>query len=122
MGFPGRTGRHTRGAEEDFGDLAIGCTGKMTVERAESQHELQTLQARKGIGRPVPLARQQPPEAQRGISASGNIPVKRDHGGNRRVRLNAPREQERESPLRVGDDPMLAVNRLAPEDRRQRAK
>ena len=45
MGFPGRAGRDTRG-EEDFGNLAIGRTGKMTVERAEGQHKLQTLQAR----------------------------------------------------------------------------
>ena len=37
MGFPGRAGRDTRGAEEDFGNLAIGRTGKMTVERAEGQ-------------------------------------------------------------------------------------
>jgi hypothetical protein len=77
--FPGRAGRDASGAEEDFGNLAIGRTGKMTVERTEGQHKLQTLQARKRIGRPVPLARQQSPEAQRGISASGKIPVKRDH-------------------------------------------
>ena len=123
MRFPGRTARDTSGAEKDFGNLAICRAGQMTVECAEGQHELLTLQARKRIGGPaVLLARQQSPEPQRGISASGKIRVKRDHWRNRRVAINAAHEQEGESTLRVGDDPMLAVIRLAPENRRQRAK
>jgi hypothetical protein len=46
----------------------------MTVERAEGQHELQTLQARKRIGRPVPLARQQPPEASAASARAATFP------------------------------------------------
>jgi hypothetical protein len=123
MRFPGRAGRHTSSAEKDFGNLAIRRAGQMTIERAEGQHELLTLQARKRIGGPpVRLARQQSPEPQRGIRASSKIRVKREHWRDRRVAINAAHEQERESTPRVGDDPMLAVNRLAPEDRRQRAK
>ena len=76
--FPGRTGWNTSGAEQDFGNLAIRRTGKMTVKSAEAQHKLLTLQACERIGWwAVPLARQQSPEPQRGISASGKICVKR---------------------------------------------
>ena len=123
MRFPGQPARDTSGAEKDLGNLAIRRASKVTVERAEGQHELLTLQARKRIDGPaVRLARQQSPEPQRGISASSKIRVKRDHWRNRRVAINAAHEQETESTPRVGDDPMLAVIRLAPEDRRQRAK
>ena len=80
MRFPGRAARDTSGAEKDFGNFAIRRAGKVTVERAEGQHELLTSQARKRIGGPaVLLARQQSSEPQRGINASGKIRVKRDH-------------------------------------------
>jgi hypothetical protein len=107
--FPGRSGWNASAAEEDFGNLAIRRSGKMTVESTKSKDELLTLQARERIGRAVRLASQQSPETQRGISASGKIRVKRDDCGERRVNLDCAHRQERESTLRVGDDPMFAL-------------
>ena len=59
---PRRIGRDTRGAEENFRNLAIRRAGKMTVKSAESQYKLLTLKARKGIDlATVSLATQQSP-------------------------------------------------------------
>jgi len=59
---PRRTGRDTSGAEENFRNLAIRRAGKMTVESAERQYELLTLEARKRIElATVSLATQQSP-------------------------------------------------------------
>jgi hypothetical protein len=120
---PRRTGRDTSDAEENFRNLAIRRTGKTTVESPESQYQLLTLKARKRIDRlAIWLACQQSPQAHRGISASDKTPIKRAYDSNRRVALDVTHQQERDLTFRVGDDPMLAVVRLAGENRRQRAK
>ena len=121
--FPGRPGWNASLAEQDFGNLAIRCTGQVRIQSTKCKHELLTLQLREGIGRSNgALAGQQPPEAQRRIGACCKIGVKRAHRRDRRVNLEAAYEQESKTPIAVADNPMFAVTRVTPEDRRQRAK
>ena len=65
---PRRAGRDTKSAEENFRNLAICRAGKMTIESAESQHELLTLKARHRIGpAAVSFSHQKSPEPHGGI-------------------------------------------------------
>jgi hypothetical protein len=65
---PRRAGRDTRSAEENFRNLAICRAGKMTIESAESKHELLTLKARERIGpAAVSFSHQKSPEPHGGI-------------------------------------------------------
>jgi len=118
--LPGGAGRNTSLVEEGFGNLAIGRTGQMTIESAERKQELLTLRPREAIGWSSGApACQEPPEAQSRIGACSKIGIERVHRRDRRVNLEGAHEQQRKTTSGVADDPILAVTRATPENRRQ---